>query len=311
MTPAIRTEKLTKRYGNISAVDSLDLEVRPRAVFGFLGPNGAGKTTTVRMLTGLSRPTAGRAFIGDEEVTQSSVSVRRRFGLLPDVPAFYDWMTGAEYLHFAGRLYGMGYPELRKRVGEMLDVVELGKAGGRKVGGYSRGMKQRLGIAQAMLNRPEVLFLDEPTSALDPIGRRDVLDLIGRLKEEATVFMSTHILSDVERVCDSVGIIADGRLVVTSSVEELRAKYARSVFEMEFAEDFAAFAVRLEGRSWFVKAERAEGNGAPVLRVTATDVAEARQALPRLIADSGLTLLRYELTQPSLEDIFVEVVRKS
>ena len=311
MTPAIRIEKLTKRFGNIIAVADLDLEVRPKEVFGFLGPNGAGKTTTVKMLTGLSRPTSGRAFISGEEVSQSSVSVRRRFGLLPDVPAFYDWMTGAEYLQFAGKLYGMDYPELKTRVGEMLDMVELGKAGRRRVGGYSRGMKQRLGIAQAMLNRPEVLFLDEPTSALDPIGRRDVLDLISRLKEKATVFMSTHILSDVERVCDSVGIIAEGRLVVTSSVEELRAKYARSVFEMEFAEDFAAFAVRLETQPWFVKAERAEGNGVPVLKVTADDVAAARQALPRLIADSGLTLLRYELTQPSLEDIFVEVVRKS
>ncbi|MDV2988603.1 MAG: ABC transporter ATP-binding protein [Dehalogenimonas sp.] len=311
MTPAIKTEGLSKHFGSIAAVDNLDLEVPERAVFGFLGPNGAGKTTTVKMLTGLSRPTAGRAFICGEEVFQSSVAVRRNFGFLPDVPAFYDWMTGTEYLYFAGELYGMDYRELKKRAAELLDVVELQKAGNRKVGGYSRGMKQRLGIAQAMLNHPKVLFLDEPTSALDPIGRRDVLDLISRLKEEATVFMSTHILSDVERVCDSVAIINNGKLVVTSTVEELRTKYARSVFEMEFAEDFAPFMVSLEKQPWFVKAERVVSNGAPTARVTTDDVAVARRELPRLIAASGLTLLRYELTQPSLEDIFVEVVKAS
>ena len=311
MTPAIRTEGLSKRFGNIAAVERLDLQIPERAVFGFLGPNGAGKTTTVKMLTGLSRPSEGRAFICEEEVTQSSVAVRWNFGFLPDVPAFYDWMTGTEYLHFAGKLYDMSYPELKKRAAELLDVVELKKAGNRKVGGYSRGMKQRLGIAQAMLNHPKVLFLDEPTSALDPIGRRDVLDLIGRLKEEATVFMSTHILSDVERVCDSVGIISEGRLVVTSTVEELRSKYARSIFEVEFAEDAAPFIDALETLPWFVKSETVLVNALPTIRITAKDVETARKELPRLIAGSNLTLLRYELTQPSLEDIFVEVVKGS
>lgn len=310
MTPAIRTEKLTKRFGDIAAVENLDLAVPERAVFGFLGPNGAGKTTTVKMLTGLSRPTGGRAFIYGEEVVPDSVTVRRHFGFLPDVPAFYEWMTGEEYLKFAGRLYGMDDAAIDRRAAELLDLVELKKAARRKVGGYSRGMKQRLGIAQAMLNHPKVLFLDEPTSALDPIGRRDVLDLISRLKEEATVFMSTHILSDVERVCDSVGIINKGRLVVTATVEELRNKYTRSVFEIEFDEADSDFLRTIEARPWFAKAERAV-NGGPSLRITAGDVAAARKELPALIAASGLTLLRYELAQPSLEDIFMEVVKTS
>ncbi len=309
MNPAILTEGLSKRFGDIVAVDRLDLEIPERAVFGFLGPNGAGKTTTVKMLVGLSRPSEGKAFICGREVTQGSIEVRKNFGFLPDVPAFYDWMTGIEYLKFAGDLYGMDYPHLDKRAAELLDLVELKKAAKRRVGGYSRGMKQRLGIAQAMLNHPKVLFLDEPTSALDPIGRRDVLDLIGRLKEEATVFMSTHILSDVERVCDSVGIINKGKLVVTSSVEELRHKYTRSIFEIEFEEDAAGFIAAIETRLWFVKAEK--DMTSPALRVTARDVAAARKELPSLIAASNLTLLRYELTQPSLEDIFVEVVNGS
>jgi ABC-2 type transport system ATP-binding protein len=308
MTPAIRTEGLSKRFGDIVAVDKLDLVIEERAVFGFLGPNGAGKTTTVKMLTGLSAPTAGRAFICGEEVTQASISVRKNFGFLPDVPAFYDWMTGEEYLKFAGELYGMTYPAINKRAAELLEIVDIKKAARRKVGGYSRGMKQRLGIAQAMLNHPRVLFLDEPTSALDPIGRRDVLDLIGRLKEEATVFMSTHILSDVERVCDCVGIIDKGKLLVTATVDELRQKYARPVFEIQFEEDDKAFIEAVQSRPWFVKAEKAGVNGSSMLRITARDVGAARKELPQLIPGCGLTLLRYELAQPSLEDIFVEVV---
>ena len=308
MVPAIKTENLTKRFGEIVAVDKLDLAIDERAVFGFLGPNGAGKTTTVKMLTGLSAPTEGKAYICGQEVTQGSVEVRKNFGFLPDVPAFYDWMTGEEYLHFAGELYGMTYPAITKRSAELLDLVEIKKSAKRKVGGYSRGMKQRLGIAQAMLNHPKVLFLDEPTSALDPIGRRDVLDLIGKLKEEATVFMSTHILSDVERVCDCVAIIDKGRLLVTSTVEELRHKYSRSTFDIEFAEDGKAFVDSIQSKPWFVKSEKAIVNGAPTLKITARDVGAAQKELPHLIAASNLTLLRYELAQPSLEDIFVEVV---
>jgi ABC-2 type transport system ATP-binding protein len=308
MPPAIKTEGLTKRFGEIVALDRLDLSVNEREVFGFLGPNGAGKTTTVKMLTGLSAPTSGKAYICGQEVTQGSAEVRKNFGFLPDVPAFYDWMTGEEYLRFAGELYGMAYPAITKRAAELLDLVEIKKSAKRKIGGYSRGMKQRLGIAQAMLNHPKVLFLDEPTSALDPIGRRDVLDLIGKLKEEATVFMSTHILSDVERVCDSVGIIDKGKLLVTSTVDELRHKYARSVFEIEFEEDDKSFVETVQSRPWFVKSEKALTNGSPTLRITARDVGAARKDLPHLIAASGLTLLRYELAQPSLEDIFVEVV---
>lgn len=311
MIPVIRTENLSKRFGDIAAVDNLNLEVPDKAVFGFLGPNGAGKTTTVKMMIGLSSPSEGRTFIAGDEVVPGSVDVRRNFGFLPDVPAFYDWMTGREYLKFAGELYNIRYPELGKRIEEILDIVELRKAGSRKVGGYSRGMKQRLGLAQAMLHKPKVLFLDEPTSALDPIGRRDVLDLIGRLQEEATVFMSTHILSDVERVCDSVGIINEGKLVLTSTVEELRNKYARSVFEVEFAEDYGEFITTLEKQTWFVKSERITDNSGTGTRITTSDVAAARRELPRLIAASNLTLLRYELTQPSLEDIFVEVVKKA
>lgn len=191
---AIRTEDLSKYYGTIKALDNLNLEVPENVVFGFLGPNGAGKTTTVKLLTGFSRPTSGRAWVAGEKVGSGNLTLQAKTGLLPDVPAFYDWMSGREFLHLVGELHHLPQTEIRRRTEELLGLVELGKAGNRRISGYSRGMRQRLGIAQALVNRPTVLFMDEPTSALDPIGRREVLGLILRLRETATIFMSTHIL---------------------------------------------------------------------------------------------------------------------
>ncbi len=305
---AIRTEGLTKRYGSIVALDALDLEVPDNVVFGFLGPNGAGKTTTVRLLAGFSRPTSGRAWVAGEPVGDGDLALHRKIGLLPDVPAFYDWMTGREFLHYAGELHRLDRTEITTRTAELLEVVGLTKAAGRRVGGYSRGMRQRLGIAQALINRPSVLFMDEPTSALDPVGRREVLDLVLRLKQSATVFMSTHILSDVERVCDMVGIIDHGRLVTVSSVDALRRQYARSAFEMEFMEDPAGFVEKLRAVPWLAEPQVVLVGGQPVVKVRAVDALQARKELPGLISQSGLTLTRYEMTLPDLEDIFMEIV---
>jgi ABC-2 type transport system ATP-binding protein len=304
--PAIKCENLTKNFGTVAALDNLNLEVAERSVFGFLGPNGAGKTTTVKLLMGLSRPTAGTAWIDGEEI--GSAPLRGRIGFLPDVPAFYSWMSGREYLYFTARLHHLPVAEIKTRCEELLELVELKKAAGRRVGGYSRGMKQRLGIAQALVNRPSVLFLDEPTSALDPMGRRDVLSLITRLKESATIFMSTHILSDVERVCDTVGIIDKGRLVTVAAIEDLKTRYSLSAFELEFEEDSTAFAASLQALEWVEKVETRMVNQSPVLRIKARDVSLARREMPRLAAGSGLTLLRYQNVLPSLEDIFVELV---
>jgi len=304
----IRCQGLTKRYGNIIALDDLSLAVEEKSVFGFLGPNGAGKTTTIRLLTGLSLPSAGTALVAGEEVTSNSQVLRSKIGYLPDVPAFYEWMTGREFLHFIGELYHLPVQERNQRADEILELVDLQEAARRRIGGYSRGMKQRLGIAQALINRPEVLFMDEPTSALDPIGRRDVLLLIERLSRETTIFMSTHILSDVERVCDTVGIIDRGRLVTRSTVEELRQRYAHSAFELEFEEDAAPLLTKLDSIPWLEKWEMATINETPVLRIQARDVDRAKRELLQLVTASGLTLLRYELTLPSLEDIFVELM---
>ena len=229
---AISTSGLSKYYGTVKALDNLNLEVPENAVFGFLGPNGAGKTTTVKLLTGFAHPTAGQAWVAGEKVGDGNLALQSKIGLLPDVPAFYDWMSGREFLYFVGELHGLTPNEIKKRTEELLELVELKKAGNRRTGAYSRGMRQRLGIAQALLNRPKVLFLDEPTSALDPLGRREVLNLILRLRENTTIFMSSHNLSDIERVCDMVGIVDKGKLITVSTVEALQKKYARSIFEL-------------------------------------------------------------------------------
>ncbi|MDD5190565.1 MAG: ABC transporter ATP-binding protein [Dehalococcoidales bacterium] len=305
---AISTRGLSKYYGAVKALDNLNLEVPDNVVFGFLGPNGAGKTTTVKLLTGFTHPTSGDALVAGEKVAEGNLSLKKKTGFLPDVPAFYEWMSGWEFLHFVGELHSLPSKEIKTRASEMLKLVELEAAAKRRIGGYSRGMRQRLGIAQALINRPKVLFMDEPTSALDPIGRKEVLDLIANLKQNTTVFMSTHILSDVERVCDLVGIIDKGKLVTVSTVGALQKQYARSIFEMEFTENAAGFVETLRKVPWLAEAELVKLNGKPVVRVRAIEIEKARKELPRLIGESGLTLERYEMSLPSLEDIFVKIV---
>jgi ABC-2 type transport system ATP-binding protein len=305
---AIKTEELTKHYGTVKALHKLNLEIPENVVFGFLGPNGAGKSTTIKLLTAFAQPTSGRAFVAGEEVTGDNLASKSKIGFLPDVPAFYDWMTGRELLHLVGELHHLSASEVKNRAEEMLDLVELKKAGNRRIGGYSRGMRQRLGIAQALINYPKVVFMDEPTSALDPIGRREVLELILRLKKNATIFMSTHILSDVERVCDMVGIIDKGNLLAVSTVADLQKQYARSVFEIEFLEDGSHFVEALKPIPWLSRPEFVADHGHPMVRVTAVDTTRAKKELPHLIGESGLTLARYELVMPDLEDVFVNII---
>ena len=305
---AISAKGLSKYYQTVKALDDLNLEIPENTVFGFLGPNGAGKTTTVKLLSGFAHPTAGEAWVAGEKVGDGNLALKAKIGLLPDVPAFYDWMSGRDFLNFIGELHSLPPTEIKKRTAELLELVELTKYGNRRVGGYSRGMRQRLGIAQALVNHPKVLFLDEPTSALDPMGRRDVLNLILRLRENTTIFMSSHILSDIERVCNMVGIVNKGKLITVDSVEGLQKKYARSIFEMEFIEDAARFVESLKQIPWLAEPAVVMDNGTPKITVCAVDIERGRKELPRLISESGLTLTRYEMTMPSIEDIFVEIL---
>jgi ABC-2 type transport system ATP-binding protein len=224
MTAAIQMAGLTKTFGGNRALDAVDLVVEEGSVFGFLGPNGAGKTTTLRILTGLARPTSGSVQILGHDVAMAGNTVRADIGFLPDVPGFYPWMSAEEFLRFAGALFGIGGSALDERVAMLLDLAGLSGVS-QKIGGYSRGMKQRLGVAQALVNAPKLLLLDEPTGALDSIGRKDVLDMLASLRGRTTVFFSTHILADVERVCDTVAILDRGHVVAHAPIDELKARY--------------------------------------------------------------------------------------
>ena len=305
---AIRCENLTKRFGRLVALDGLNLNIEEGASFGFLGPNGAGKTTTLRMFAGVTRPTSGRLWVAGEEVSSDSLQLSSLIGYLPESPAFYGWMTGREFLLFSGELYGHTRETATTRAEEMLSRVDLGEAADRRIKGYSRGMQQRLGIAQALMNRPAVLLLDEPASALDPLGRRDMLETIAALKGETTVFISTHILADVERICDRVAIVDRGRLVTQGSIEELRAQRRGAHFEVEFEEDATQVVGRLDQVPWVDSSSAVPGYEHRVLHVEVADLERAKRELPRLLIESGLTLLRYELSSASLEDIFIELV---
>jgi ABC-2 type transport system ATP-binding protein len=303
---AIEITRLVKTFGDAVALDGIDLAVPHGSVFGFLGPNGAGKTTALRILTGLARPTAGEARILGVSVSTAGNVVRSRIGYLPDVPGFYPWMTAMELVEFAGRLFGIEPTTLRGRAESLLEMAGLADVKS-KVGGFSRGMKQRLGIAQALINAPSVLLLDEPTSALDPIGRREVLDMIASLRGRTTVFFSTHILADVERVCDTVAILDRGRVVANAPIGELTRRAAVDRIVIEVEGDPAALIRDLERRPWLRSIERDEGR----MTLAVSDLEAAQRGLPAAIAAADLGLKRFEGAEASLEDMFVALVQRA
>lgn len=304
----VSTRGLTKRYRLDVALDALDLDVPAGCVFGFLGPNGAGKTTTLRLLTGLARPTAGSATVAGIDATTGGRALAERIGALDQDPRYYGWMTGRELLAFVGRLHGLDGAALRARVDEVLETIGLVDAANRRIGGYSGGMRQRLGIGQAILPRPSVLFLDEPVSSLDPAGRRDVLELIGRLRGTCTVFMSTHILNDVERVCDRVGILDHGRLVTEAPMDELLASHARPILELDPEPDqdaaVAALAATVRAQAWTRDVRVEHG----LIRVFVTHAERAAAEVLPLVVTSGVRLARFERVRPTLEDVFLALV---
>src|ERR671912_51139 len=230
MTSAISMHGLTKHYPGVQALTDLTLEVPAGTVFGFLGPNGAGKTTALKVLAGLARATSGEATIAGVPVSAAGEH-RRSLGYLAQDPRFYGWMTGRETLRHAARFRGVG-ADRESRIGTLLERVGIAEAADRRTSTYSGGMRQRLGIAQALVGRPAVILLDEPVSALDPIGRKDVLDLMRELKGETTVFYSTHILADVQRVSDHVAILDGGRLVKAAPTHELLNSFTRDILRV-------------------------------------------------------------------------------
>jgi ABC-2 type transport system ATP-binding protein len=305
---AIVIESLVKTYGAVKALNGLDLEIPKGSVFGFLGPNGAGKTTTLRILAGLARADSGRIIIGGDEMKGDTITPSARVGYLPEEPAFYPWMTPVETLVYIGKIFGLNKADLEAKTNELLRLVGLEDVRKRRVGGFSRGMRQRLGIAQALVNQPEILLLDEPVSALDPVGRKGILELIESLAKESTVVMSSHILADVERVCDTVAIIDQGKRVMQDRKDTLMEHYATNVLELEIdprhgrsIDDWKQVIFDLKG----VQKGIVDGY---TLRMAVEDIHVAQQSILAQLAKDKVSIVRLEQVKPSLEDVFMKLV---
>lgn len=301
----LELSNVSKSFGNVKVIRELSFRVEEHTVFGFLGRNGAGKTTTMKMILGFLKPDSGSIWVNGNQVTYGKSMTNREIGYLPDVPEFYGYMKPKEYLTFCGEITGLSREVICKRSTELLALVGLDGVN-RRIGGFSRGMKQRLGIAQALLNQPKLLICDEPTSALDPVGRKEILDILSIARERTTVVFSTHILSDVERICDSIGMIEGGRLALDGPVAELKNRNRRDAIRIETAGGFddTGLAEKLRGLI-FVNGVICEENG---LTVGLNQLEENNQRLLAFLVEERVPLLRYEVLEPTLEKLFMEVM---
>ncbi|MEW5937771.1 MAG: ABC transporter ATP-binding protein [Candidatus Thermoplasmatota archaeon] len=305
---AIRTRSLTKRFGKLMAVENLSIEVMKGQTYGFLGPNGAGKSTTIKMLTGFLRPTNGEIEVLGMDMVRNPPKARERIGIVPDLFGFYPLLNAGEHLAFYGKLYGMEKGKLDERIQEILSLVGLNERKSSKVGEYSHGMRQRLVIAQALLNEPEILFLDEPTSGLDPQGSYETRQIIKTLAREGmTIFVSSHILSEVEEMCTHVGIVNHGKLVAQDSIGNLqkRLSAAKGIFvdvRISKPGDIRPLLSGIPGISALEQFSQYDFR----LRI------EDRMAIPKIsqsIACSDLGLWSITELHSSLEEIFLDITR--
>jgi ABC-2 type transport system ATP-binding protein len=306
--PAIVVDALTRRYpGGVLALDGLTMTVPEGSVFGLLGPNGAGKTTTLRILAGLTRATAGRATLAGIDVAEDPLAVRQRLGYLEQDPRVYGWMTGREQLRMLGRLHGLEGAALEDAIDAALGRVDLGGAADRRTGTYSGGMRQRLGIAGALVHRPPVIVLDEPVSSLDPEGRRDVLELIVSLRGESTVLFSTHVLADVERICDRIAILDHGGLVAEDELGALLERYAQPVWRIEAEPGQGArletLAAALRDQAWVTAVSVDHG----LVTVAVSELEAAGRGLLVAVADAGVAVVSVARARPTLEDVFLRL----
>lgn len=300
----LHIHNLSKTLGSVTPVNGISFELARGGCTGLLGPNGAGKTTTLRMLAGLLTPSGGEIRYADDDKAERHWQTR--IGYLPQYPKFYGWMSGLEYLIFSAKLSGLSGKKAKQRSLDVLETVGLKDAARRRIAGYSGGMKQRLGIAQALVHEPELIMLDEPVSALDPIGRREVMDLLGRLRGEVTILFSTHVLHDAEEVCDRMVLMVDGRIAEQGELTELRAKYRQPVLllEVEPGEREADWLHRLPERSFVEEADVRNRTA----RLIVTDLDQARETLMREMLDTRIRFQRIEAGTSSLEDMFMKVV---
>lgn len=294
-----------KRFGETEVIKDLSFKVPEHSVFGFIGKNGAGKTTTMKMILGFMQQDAGEIRVCKEKVTYGNTKTNRYIGYLPDVPEFYGYMSPMEYLNLCGAITGLSKEIIKVKSEELIALVGLDGVN-RKIRGFSRGMKQRLGIAQALLNDPKLLICDEPTSALDPVGRKEILDILSLARERTTIIFSTHILTDVERICDSIGVLDKGKLKLQGTVENIKNKYRSDSIRIEVGPGIAiekltmglitlpsVINTNIDGNKIDVQLNNVEVFGKNILA---------------FLVRENVPILRYEIMEPSLENVFLEVV---
>lgn len=296
----LRIEGLCKSFGDKEVLRGLSLTVPEHSIFGFIGKNGSGKTTTMKTVLGLMRADGGEIFVNGEKVAFGQTPTNRYIGYLPDVPEFYSFMNAREYLTFCGEISGMTKKEAEERCVELLALVGLSDEKHR-IKGYSRGMKQRLGIAQALLSRPKLLICDEPTSALDPVGRKEILDILASVREQTTVLFSTHILSDVERICTDVAFLNEGTADIQGELTDIKTRFRKDEYfiETEIEEDIVSFLgafpeMKRVGHTQLVFSEK---------EYALFDVLS-------FVTERRIPLLKLERIEPTLESLFMEVVQK-
>lgn len=321
---------LEKSFGDKKVLRGLDLKIPQNKVFGFVGRNGAGKTTTMKLILGLLKADKGDILVNGEKVTCGNTATNRFIGYLPDVPEYYPYMTANEYLNFCGEITGMDKKTIKERSAELLEKVGLGTEKHR-IKGFSRGMKQRLGIAQALLNKPKLLICDEPTSALDPVGRKEILDILVAAKEETTIIFSTHILSDVEHICDEMALLNEGKVIMQGSIEEVKSRRRGNALEIvpEKKDDAAliysyindltpASGAKSHAADHPVPQEKAERSPQEhssyciaELTPSGSVILKNEALLPdilRYLADNNIPFIRIEKQEATLEDIFIEAI---
>ncbi|KXA88946.1 hypothetical protein AKJ37_05940 [candidate division MSBL1 archaeon SCGC-AAA259I09] len=305
MSSAIEASGLVKTYGSVRALDGLDLEVGEE-VHGFLGPNGAGKTTTIRILTGLLKPDQGKARIFGRDVASGS-GVRTNVGYMPELPSFPGHLTGRELLDIYGRLYGVEKDDRETQTAELLNLVGLEDSGDRRVSGYSKGMQQRLGVAQSLLGDPDLVIMDEPTAGLDPEGRAEVREVVKRVgKKGSTVFLSSHLLEEVEKVCTHVTIIHRGRGVVSGPVEEVSQRVSEREEIVAEVDELSEKIVSSVEKIPQVKRVDVDGNELTVLTEIGSDI---RREVSRAVFEAGGIIIDMGRKKKSLEDVFLEFTR--
>jgi ABC-2 type transport system ATP-binding protein len=292
----LEVTNLTKRFGEVDVVDQVSFTLKANTATALIGPNGAGKTTTLSMLTTLLMPTSGNI------IMPGVVDLRKEIGFLPQYPQFFSWMTAKKYVEMAANLNDVPKQEVKKCVEETLAFVGLEQAMHKKIQTFSGGMKQRLGIAQAIIHRPKLLLLDEPVSALDPVGRREIMELLKKLQRETTILYSTHILNDAEQMTDQLLFLKDGKLVEQGLLTDIQQKYAKQAFLITFATEQAATTfLNTCAFTQFVQQEN-------VVQLVKNEQLQTMQQLLQLLVAQAIPVIKVEEAATSLEDIFMKVV---